>query len=348
MNQATQKRPEGFVDFKEVKTKVSLTEVLERYQVLDNLSRNGDRLSGPCPIHGGSNVTQFRVSISKNCFNCFGSCEGGGNVIDFVSRMENVSFRDAALLLQSWFLPEPAHEKNASRSICRKSPSKQNENRSRKIISFQNESISSEIDSQENIPLTFKLKTLDFDHPYLASRGLSPEAIAHFGLGYCKRGCLRGHVVVPIHNPDGALVAYAGRWPGQPDRSHPKYRFPKGFRKSLEVYNLHRALEEPDDLPLVLVEGFFDCIKMWQAGVRKCVALMGSHCSETQIDRIIESLPSNSEVEVLFDADDAGRKGADRVAESLKDHSRIRIIELPKNGMQPDHLSSDQVAELFE
>ena len=75
----------NWVDFKEVKEKVSIKDVLARYGLLSGLKEKGDSLTGACPIHQGSNKTQFKVSISKNCFNCFGDCGSGGNVLDFVS-----------------------------------------------------------------------------------------------------------------------------------------------------------------------------------------------------------------------------------------------------------------------
>ena len=64
----------SWVDFKEVKAGVSMVQILERYGALDTLQKspNSDRLSGVCPIHGGTNKTHFRVSVSKNCWNCEG------------------------------------------------------------------------------------------------------------------------------------------------------------------------------------------------------------------------------------------------------------------------------------
>ena len=94
--------PAKWVDFKEVKQTVSIVDVLERYGDLAELVQKGDALEGCCPIHGGDSPTQFRVSIAKNCWNCFGPCSGG-NVLDFVAQREGVSIRDAALLLAEWF-----------------------------------------------------------------------------------------------------------------------------------------------------------------------------------------------------------------------------------------------------
>ena len=116
-----------WVDFKDIKGRVSIVQILERYGDLPSLSKsgNGDRLSGACPIHGGTNKTHFRASISKNCWNCFGKCQCGGNIIDFVSKKENVSFRDAALLICKWFpvgasvhSEQSAHLKGRGALIC--------------------------------------------------------------------------------------------------------------------------------------------------------------------------------------------------------------------------------------
>jgi DNA primase len=55
----------SFVDFKAVKAAITMEAVLEHYGILDKFKRGSDSLSGPCPIHKGSNPTQFRISISK-------------------------------------------------------------------------------------------------------------------------------------------------------------------------------------------------------------------------------------------------------------------------------------------
>ena len=97
----------SFVDFKAVKAAITMEQVLEHYGLLDKFKRGTDSLSGPCPIHKGSNPTQFRVSISKNIWNCFSECKHGGNVLDFIARMENVSIHAAALKAIEWFNLDP-------------------------------------------------------------------------------------------------------------------------------------------------------------------------------------------------------------------------------------------------
>ena len=88
------------VDFRAVKRKVTILQVLEHYDLVSKLHRNGDSLTGTCPIHGGDNKTAFHISISKNRWNCF---QCSGNVLDFVAKMEKVSRPKAAHLLVQWF-----------------------------------------------------------------------------------------------------------------------------------------------------------------------------------------------------------------------------------------------------
>src|ERR1700722_8022865 len=80
-----------FVDFRAVKAAITMEQVLDHYGILDKFKRGTDSLNGPCPIHRGSNPTQFRVSISKNIWHCFSECKHGGNVLDFIAEMEDVT-----------------------------------------------------------------------------------------------------------------------------------------------------------------------------------------------------------------------------------------------------------------
>src|SRR5580692_10810869 len=97
----------SFVDFRAVKAAITMEQVLEHYSLLDKFKRGNDSLSGPCPIHKGSNPTQFRVSLSKNIWNCFSECKHGGNTLDFIAKMENASIHAAAQKAIEWFQLDP-------------------------------------------------------------------------------------------------------------------------------------------------------------------------------------------------------------------------------------------------
>src|SRR5437870_2644068 len=68
------KTKKPFVDFRAVRARITMEQVLSHYNVLDTFKRTGSRLSGPCPIHGGTNPTQFRVDTEKQLWNCFSEC----------------------------------------------------------------------------------------------------------------------------------------------------------------------------------------------------------------------------------------------------------------------------------
>jgi DNA primase len=201
-----------FVDFKAVKAAVSMLQVLEHYGLAASFKRSGNSLSGPCPLHGGENRTQFRVSLEKNCWNCFGTCKGGGNVLDFVARKEGCSLREAALALCDWFeLPtqeKPARPaKDAGEPPTSSAPPKAEP---RPKAAKAKESKPDE--DGPNEPLGFALQNLDAAHPYLTERGLSAETIAEFGLGYCQKGSMTGRIVIPIFT-SLPLVRAAARFP---------------------------------------------------------------------------------------------------------------------------------------
>ena len=80
---------------------------------------------------------------------------------------------------------------------------------------------------------------------------------------------MHGRVVFPIHNIEGQLIAYVGRWAEDPVPSGKrKYFLPPGFRRGLELYNLHRAIKEGTEA--IVVEGYFDVLRLYAAGYPVC------------------------------------------------------------------------------
>jgi 5S rRNA maturation endonuclease (ribonuclease M5) len=156
---------------------------------------------------------------------------------------------------------------------------------------------------------------------------------------------MANRIVIPVHNAAGALVAYAGRWPGTPPENTAKYKLPAGFRKSLEVFNLQRASTEPRETPLIVVEGFFDCMKVWQAGVRRVVALMGSALSQPQEEQIAQLVGRHGQIGLMLDNDDAGISGREHALRRFASRAYVRVIELRNFGNQPDELSEGQLKE---
>lgn len=365
-----------WVDFNEVKQKVSMADILGYYGLLGQLKpqKGGDELVGLCPFHQERRGS-FHVSVSKNAWQCFG-CKRHGNVLDFVAAKEGTDIRQAAVLIAGWFQihGEPAE------SVALQQPRGASGRRQRRRSRVESRSkpdqggdvgghvhvdgggvagtVGDDVarsggskvatgDVQVNKPLTFELKNLDGKHPYLTERGLKKETIEHFGLGYYSgRGLMKGRVAIPIHNERGELVAYAGRWPGEPPEDTERYLMPPGFQKSHLVFNLHRAGELAKEEGLILVEGFFAVFKLWQAGFSNAVALMGSSLSERQRELLVAFLGPQGRIALLFDGDDAGRACQEQCLRELSRHLFVKVVELPEGG-QPDHLDEKQIRQLL-
>jgi DNA primase len=310
------------VDFRAVKAAVSFPMVLDHYGV-NWLRESGDELRGRCPIHKGDGDRTFHVNLSKGAFHCF-SCKAKGNVLDFVAAMESCNVRDAAVKLHGWFNLEQATNGNPQ-PTC---PAAQAQPASTAPI---------------NPPLGFQLK-VNGEHEYGTKRGLSKETLEEFGAGYClSKGTFAGRFVIPLHDVLGQLVGYAGR---SLDDSEPKYLFPssdKGFHKRYLLFNWHRAVKQVGaDGPLIVVEGFFDCMKVRQAGFA-CVALMGSSLSVEQEALMCQDF---NRVVLMLDGDEAGTSAAVQCAARLACRAWVRIVPVP-DGKQPDELSSAEIRELL-
>lgn len=302
-----------WVDFAAVKQAVSLEAVLQHYQWPGLYRRRRQQLAGRCPIHRGRRDDSFRAHLAKNVFHCF-ACQAGGNVLDLVAAMEKCSIREAAMKLQRWFaLPDraypvglgPARERNGE-------------------LVREKEGL--------NPPLRFALQGVDHGHPYLRQRGIDPATALKFGVGfYGRAGLLTGRIVIPIRNAAGEIVAYAGR---AIDGRPPKYKLPSGFHKRLELFNLDRALATGSHT-VIVVEGYFDCLRVHQAGFPCVVALMGSALSKPQEIVLAQRFGC---VLLLLDGDATGRRASRVIEAQLSHRTSVLVVQVP-DGTQPDQLS---------
>ena len=162
-------------------------------------------------------------------------------------------------------------------------------------------------------------ENLDGATSYLSLRGIDLAVAREWHLG-----CLNGRLIIPYNNQEGELRGLAER--ALHDQS-PKYKFSPGMKKSEMLFGLDRVY---DDERLALVEGFFDCISVNQAGI-PAVALGGTDLSDEQIE-----LLKGREVIVAMDGDKAGRQAALRIIERLQIAGISAVISDPGDGLDPD------------
>src|SRR3954451_6068959 len=332
------------IDFKDLKdrTKGGFGLVLAHYGLAPIGA--GDQVRVTCPFHADGHEKHASCSINRaeGVWNCkAGSCGLSGNLLDFVQRLEALRGEPATLphaarklaAICGIELPgqngAEARQKDPRAATAKEAvrPTSPGSDRVLAAPARENGAV-----PERNEPLHFTLAVVD--HPYLRERGVPEALAATFGLTFAEKGIMAGRVCVPIHNPAGELVAYAGRWVGADEdipEGEEKYKLPKGFYKNLELFNLHRVKRCRH---LVVAEGFFGTIALHGHRV-PAVGLMGSSISDAQIALLVEHCPNLRFVTVLLDGDEAGRKASKLVAGKLAWHWPVRIGALPQD-MQPD------------
>jgi DNA primase len=318
-----------YVKFDEVKSRVSMRDVLTHYGLMEGTtekpSKHGLELRLRCPFHEDK-TPSLSINTETGKFHCFGCHAKGGDIFDFVVTKEGIAARDrtksrrqAALLIKDWFGvgSEAAPVPETSAAADTQAPV---------------EDITPPAETAEepvNPPLKFTFKHLDTQHPYLTQeRGLKEATIDVFGLGHhAGKGIMHNRVVIPIHNEQGDLVAYAGRSPGEPPSGEGQYKFPPNFHKSLVLFNLHRAKEHATE-GLIVVEGFFTVFEFFQRGRKNVVALMGSSLSKEQERLIVETVGPKGRVLLALDNDEAGRTGSEDAVNRLRSQVFVREMAL--------------------
>jgi DNA primase len=328
-----------FVDFRDIRSRITMEQVLAHYQLLDTFQRTSQTLTGPCPIHKGPNQTQFHVDTEKNVWTCFSECKHGGNALDFIAKMEGVHIHDAALKACEWFTI-PLEEVQVADD--------EPEDSAPTTVRTVAEPSPSPTDDKPNPPLKLRFDRLRREHPFLKQEhGLNQETIIDFGIGFYPgdRGMMVGRIVIPIHNIKGVLVAYAGCFPGEVAEDTPRYKLPPNFNMAQEVFNLDRAGKEAGTL--VIVNDFFDAFKLHQHGCRKVVALWDSSLSTAQEELIRQHLDSNSHVLILFGEDADGLAGRDTVASRLSKFCYVKIHVFAQPGMRAAQLTAEEARDLL-
>jgi DNA primase len=303
----------NWIEFAAIKRMVPLVAVLEHYRIHE-LRRSGrDQLRGRCPLHGGEGRETFHVNTAEQVFHCF-ACGAGGSVLDLVARMESCGLREAAQKLSDWSSVTDKLAPVPKTTVTKK--------------------------TNPVPPLRFQLRGVNVRHPYLASRGIREATAREFGIGfYAGPGLMSQRLVIPIEDEAGRLVGYCGRCL---NGSEPRYRFPAGFAKSQVLFNLHRAVATRRPTTIV-VEGFFDCLKVYQAGFTSVVALMGSALYEPQRRLLMKHF---RQVILMLDGDSPGRRAAAVISERLSEDCSVRVVQLAGN-TQPDQLSEPVLQELL-
>lgn len=348
----------------EIKNKVDIVDLVSEYLTLKKAGRN---FTGLCPFHQ-EKTPSFSVNRDKQIFYCFG-CGEGGNVITFLMKIADKTFPEALEYLAEKtgvILPAASSGKEARQRDSLKEGIislnlKAAQQFSRNLISpsgnaarkyLQNRGISEEIVKQFRLgyaPDTWRSLT-----DYIEGSNLSLKLAEQAGLivtgkegSYYDR--FRGRLIFPIENVFGEIVAFGGRIM---EKGEPKYlNSPESpvYIKGKNLYGLNKSKEEIRKKGFALiVEGYFDLISLWNAGICNVVATLGTALTREHLELLRRY---TVDVVALFDPDEAGIKALDRSLELfLSTQMRARALILPGEYDPDDYVrkfGKDKLEELI-
>jgi DNA primase len=327
------------------------------------LQRAGREWKAPCPFHN-EKTPSFYVNDDKGFYHCFG-CSAHGDAIRWMTEQQGLPFIDAVKeLAANAGMDMPAPDPRAAEQAERQSGLH---------------------DCMAAAETWFRDQLAGIEgeeaRAYLKKRGVSPEPIGAFGLGFApdSRGKLktalarygddmlveaglliavddkepydrfRGRLMIPIRDARGRCIAFGGRILGP---GEPKYLNSPDtplFDKGRTLWNLDRAGPASRKAGrLIAVEGYMDAIALAGAGIDEVVAPLGTALTEHQIERMwrLVNVPI-----LCFDGDNAGRKAAMRAVlramPMLGPGRSLSIVTLPA-GQDPDDVVKQGGRSAFE
>ena len=314
----------------EVRSRNDIVDVVGGYV---RLQKKGNTYFGLCPFHN-EKTGSFSVSPNKQMYYCFG-CGAGGNVFTFLMQYENFTFSEAMQTLADKAgveLPKQEMTQAQKREADRRS----------RLLEINKE-------AAKYFYTLLRSKRGIRAYQYFEERGLSPETMQKFGLGYSdqysddlykylrKKGYeddilkdsglvtldeVRGgydkfwnRAMFPIMDVNNRVIGFGGRVMGQGDPKYLNSPETKIFDKSRNLYGLNIARTTRKS-QLLLCEGYMDVIALHQAGFDNAVASLGTALTSGHANLLKRY---TKEVYLTYDSDGAGVKAALRAIPILKE-----------------------------
>ncbi|MBF0563784.1 MAG: DNA primase [Nitrospirae bacterium] len=340
----------------EIKDRADIVEVISQYV---QLKKAGSTYKGLCPFHA-EKTPSFTVNPQKQVFHCFG-CGTGGDILAFLMKQERVNFFEAMQLLA-----ERVGVKIPNRDTSYGGVPPAKRELQRNILNAAKDFF---------VVCLTQSKTA---REYLNQRGISPDTIRIFSLGYApegkdtlyrhlkQQGCsdqdvreaavvnvkddhffdtFRGRIMFPINNAHGETVAFGGRAIGDLQPKYLNSAETAQFKKSRTLFGLNLAKDSIRTKEhAILVEGYIDAITCFQYGWTNVVAPLGTAFTEDHA-KVLKRYTQS--VLVVLDGDRAGIAAARRAMATIyKNGMAARAVLLPEGG-DPDSFLREKGAQAF-
>lgn len=328
----------------EIRNSNDIVDIISQYVIL---KRSGRNFFGLCPFHK-EKTPSFSVSPDKQIFHCFG-CGAGGNVIHFISKIENVDFKESLEILAD--------------RVGIKLPTLENNVDSKRL------ELKEKVYEINKLVATYYHETLYKPQAkpaqeYVKKRKLDNKALKEFCIGYAENANVlykmlkekgfteeeilasdlvikkgnsyvdrfKNRLIFPIQDIRNRFIAFGGR---VLDNSLPKYiNSPENivYSKARNLYGLNVA-KNTKTRKLIIVEGYMDTVSLHQRGIDNVVASCGTALTEAQ-GRLLRKYAEK--VIISYDSDSAGQAATLRGLEILNNLGcDIRILQM-EGAKDPD------------
>ena len=354
------------------------TKIEEVVSEFVTLKKRGINYIGLCPFHNDSHPS-FSVSPTRGICHCF-TCGKGGNAINFLMELEQMTYPDALRWLANKY-----HIEIQEREMTNEEKQRENERESMFIVNewaakYFQDILQNDVDGRaigmqyfrsrgfrDDIIRKFQLgfalnqRTALFDEA--VKKGYQPKYLVDTGLcfkvdkeeagnksgqdKYLDR--FSGRAIFPWLSVSGKVVAFGGRVLDTRTKgvSQKYVNSPDSiiYHKERELYGLYQAKKAIAREDCVyMVEGYTDVISMHQCGIENVVANSGTALSIHQI-RLLHRFTSN--IVLLYDGDAAGVHAALRGTDMLlEEEMNVKVLLLP-DGDDPDSFARNHTAEDF-
>lgn len=328
----------------EIRNSNDIVDIISQYVIL---KRSGRNFFGLCPFHK-EKTPSFSVSPDKQIFHCFG-CGAGGNVIHFISKIENVDFKESLEILADRVgikLPTLENNVDSKRLELKEKVYEIN----KLVATYYHETLykpqakpaqeyvkKRKLDNKalkefcigyaENANVLYKLLK---EKGFTEEEILASDLVIKKGNNYVDR--FKNRLIFPIQDIRNRFIAFGGR---VLDNSLPKYiNSPENivYSKARNLYGLNVA-KNSKTRKLIIVEGYMDTVSLHQRGIDNVVASCGTALTEAQ-GRLLRKYAEK--VIISYDSDTAGQAATFRGLEILNNLGcDIRILQM-EGAKDPD------------
>ena len=329
--------------FTKINSEISILELVQELGIA--VTQTGKNFKALCPFHNDNNPS-LSISVEKNIAYCM-SCKTGGAPFSFYQKFKKLDVKatldyfSKRLNLGYTYKPDPLEKEYIACAEAAKFMHMRllKTNSGAEFFQYLTEKRRLSRETIEHFQIGVALSD-NLMSETLLKQGIAVQTLKNTSLigmhGERIYDFFKNRVMFPLKNISGKIVGFSGRALTE-SKDNPKYvNSPDTlvFKKEEVIYHLSDALQDNPGKEVILVEGFFDVIALFNAGFKNACATMGTTLTETNLKMLVDNAKS---IILMYDGDLPGQKAAENVAFKFLrfPKTNVYIVNIP-NKQDPD------------